>query len=220
MGSYEGGHELSHIDDAEGSASESLVEALTRYRKQLARRIAQLVKPYDVEDIVQETCLRLFQAAKREPIRSPRALMLKTARNLALNKLRWADALNHMVATEEGTDTDSKQGQGLETASDEPTPEAVLEKEQEFGVFCQAIRALPRQCRRVVLLRRVYGLSQREVATRLGISERTVENHIAKAVVACSDFMEARGFPQQSLRRQISKAQAKAQVKAQARRGE
>jgi RNA polymerase sigma factor (sigma-70 family) len=207
---------LSDTDGAEGTASESLAEALTRYRKQLARRIAQLVKPYDVEDIVQETFLRLFQAAKREPIRSPRALMLKTARNLALNKLRWADALNHMVAVEEGVDGDSRQVEGAEHASDEPTPEAVLEREQEFGVFCQAIRALPRQCRRVVLLRRVYGLSQREVAARLGISERTVENHIAKAVVVCSDFMESRGFPRQSLRRQI----AKAQVKAQARRGE
>jgi RNA polymerase sigma factor (sigma-70 family) len=211
---------LAQTDDAECTASESLAEALTRYRKQLARRIAQLVKPYDVEDIVQETYLRLFQAAKREPIRSPRALMLKTARNLALNKLRWADALNHMVTVDDGTDPDSRPGQGLENASEEPTPEAVLEGEQEFSVFCQAIRALPRQCRRVMLLRRVYGLSQREVAVRLGISERTVENHIAKAVVACSDFMDAHGFPRRSLRRQFSTAQTKAQTKAQARRGE
>ena len=199
---------MSHTEDAEGSASESLVEALTRYRKDLARRVAQLVKPYDVEDIVQETFLRLFQAAKREPIRSPRALMLKTARNLALNKLRWADALNHLVAVEERADGDSQQTPDSEFASDEPTPETLLEKEQEFRIFCQAIRALPRQCRRVVLLRRVYGLSQREVAARLGISERTVENHVAKAVVVCSEFMETRGFPQPSRLRQGAKPKA------------
>lgn len=206
---------LAHSDDAEGTASESFAEALTRYRKQLARRITRMVKPYDVEDIVQETYLRLFQASKRQPIRSPRAFMLKTVHNLALNRLRLADALNHVV--EERTDADGEQAQALEEGpADERTPEAVVEKEQEFRVFCQAIRALPRQCRRVILLRRVYGLSQREVATKLGISERTVENHIAKAVVACSDFMEARGFPRQSLRKAI----AKAQIKAQARRGE
>jgi RNA polymerase sigma factor (sigma-70 family) len=206
---------LIHRDDAEDVSRESLVDALTRYRKQLARRIARLVKPYDVEDIVQETYLRLFQAAKRQPIRSPRAFMLKTVRNLALNKLRWADALNHMVEVDKDADGDGefKSGHALEPAADEPTPEAVVESEQEFGVFCHAIRALPRQCRRVILLRRVYGLSQREVAVRLGISERTVENHIAKAAVACSDFMEAHGFPRQSLPRAIAKAQGKAQAR-------
>jgi RNA polymerase sigma factor (sigma-70 family) len=81
--------------------------------------------------------------------------------------------------------------------------------EQEFVVFCRAIRALPRQRRRVILLRRVYGLSQREVAVKLGISERTVENHIAQAVVSCSDFMETHGFPRQALRRAITQAQGR-----------
>jgi RNA polymerase sigma factor (sigma-70 family) len=201
---------LIHRDDAEDVSRESLVDALTRYRKQLARRIARLVKPYDVEDIVQETYLRLFQASKRQPIRSPRAFMLKTVRNLALNKLRWADALNHMVEIDKEADGDYTPG---EDAPDDRTPEVVAESEQEFSVFCQAIRTLPRQCRRVILLRRVYGLSQREVAVRLGISERTVENHIAKAAVACSDFMEAHGFPRQSLRKAIAKAQGKAQAR-------
>lgn len=135
--------------------------------------------------------------------------MLKTVRNLALNKLRWADALNHVVA-EEGTNNDEgAPAQGLEDGFEERTPESVVASEQEFVVFCRAIRALPRQRRRVILLRRVYGLSQREVAAKLGISERTVENHIAQAVVSCSDFMEANGFPRQALRRAITKAQGR-----------
>ena len=197
-------------DEAEDASSELHLDALTRYGKVLARKIARLVKPYDVEDVVQETYLRLFQAAKRQPIRSPRAFMLKTVHNLALNKLRWADALNHMVEIEKKqADGESRQEHGLEEAVDDRTPEVAVASEQEFSVFCQAIRTLPRQCRRVMLLRRVYGLSQQEVAARLGISERTVENHIAKAAVACSDFMEAHGFRRQSLRSAIGKAQAR-----------
>jgi aryl-alcohol dehydrogenase-like predicted oxidoreductase len=82
------------------------IDTFTRYRKALAREVSRLVKPYDVEDIIQETYLRLFQAAKQRPIRSPRAFMIKTIRNLALNKLRWADALNHVstvvIATKGG----------------------------------------------------------------------------------------------------------------------
>lgn len=198
-----------HGDDAEKPAVESVADALTRYRRQLARKISRLVKPYDVEDIVQETCLRLFQASQRQPIRSPRAFMLKTVRNLALNRLRLADALNHVVASEDAGDEEGAGPQGLEDVMEERTPESVVAGEQEFVVFCRAIRALPRQRRRVILLRRVYGLSQREVAVKLGISERTVENHIAQAVVACSDFMEANGFPRQALRRAINRAQGR-----------
>jgi RNA polymerase sigma-70 factor (ECF subfamily) len=195
--------------DTQVAQEDLSVDTFTRYRKALTREIFRLVKPYDVEDIVQETYLRVFQAAKRQPIRSPRAFMLKTIRNLALNRMRWADALNHVATPEEAVDTESRQELPFDDVSDELTPEIVLESEQEFSVFCRAIRALPRQCRRVFLLRRVYGLSQREVAARLELSERTIENHVAKAAVDCSDFMEVNGFSRQTLRGALKKAQTR-----------
>lgn len=185
-------------------------DTFARYRKMLARKIAQLVKPCDVEDVVQETYLRLFQAAKRQPVRSPRAFMIKTIRNLALDRLRRADALNHVAVSDPAGDPeDGWEESPLGGLCDERTPDRVLESEQEFSVLCRAIRVLPRQCRRVFLLRRVYGLSQRDVAERLGLSERTVENHIAKAAVECSDYMEAHGYPRQALRSAIHKAKTR-----------
>ena len=180
-------------DDAESASGELRMELLARYGKALARRVARLVKPYDVEDVVQETYLRLFQAAKRQPIRSPRAFMFKTVRNLALNKLRWADALNHMVEVERQPDGESKPEHGLEDTADDRTPEAAAESEQEFSVLCQALRALPRQCRRVMLLRRVYGLSQKEVAAQLRLSEQTVHVQVARGINRCETYLLRKG---------------------------
>ena len=52
-----------------------------------------------------------------------------------------------------------------------------------------AFDRLPDRCREVVWLRRVEDLSQKEVAVRLGISEKTVEKHIAKGMRLLADHL-------------------------------
>lgn len=187
------------IDNGQDDVSDgSLSEAFSRYGRLLARAVSRLVRPHDVEDIVQETYMRVFRAAQQHPIRSPRAFMLKTARNVVLDKLAKADALNHVEPSFGETEVDEEP---VEYFRDEQTPDAVLESEQEFVVLCRAIRELPRQCRRVFLLKKVYGLSQREIATRLSISEGTVEKHLQKAMVDCVLRMESSGYANRRKRR-------------------
>ena len=176
-----------------------LPEVFTRYKRAIVRSIVKLVRPQDVEDILQETYMRAFQAARRQPIRSPHAFMLRTARNLVLDRLSAADALNHVAIAPTSEAEAGEEAPVIAADSpDECTPEAVLESEQEFAVFCRAIRGLPRQCRRVFLLRKVYGLSQREVAERLGITEGTVEKHSAKALSECRRYMREQGYEERS----------------------
>ncbi len=55
--------------------------------------------------------------------------------------------------------------------------------------MCDAIRSLPVQCRRVLVLKKVYGHSYREIAEKLQISEKNVEKHIAKGVTRCKDYL-------------------------------
>ncbi len=62
----------------------------------IARAIGRIVRPDDVDDIVQETFLRCYQASGRTTVRHPRSFMLTTARNLALNRIDLAD--NRLVA--------------------------------------------------------------------------------------------------------------------------
>jgi RNA polymerase sigma-70 factor (ECF subfamily) len=195
MGSQSKSIAMSINSNPEEVSGGLLPEVFSRYGRLLARAVGRLVRPHDVEDIVQETYLRVFQAAKTHPIRSPQAFMLKTARNIVLDKLAKADALNHVAELygdeESGADDDS-----AEQFCNEQTPDTVLESEQEFTVFCRAIRELPRQCRRAFLLKKVYGLSQHEVAARLGVSEGTVEKHITKAMVQCALHMQSSGYRQ------------------------
>jgi RNA polymerase sigma factor (sigma-70 family) len=183
-----------NVHDKNNVGLESLNLLFQRYRKALAKAVARIVKPGDIEDIVQETYLRLFQAAKREPIRHPRSFLLTAARNLALSHVVRADAMNHLG---KGKELDEEQ-ELLEYESPQESPEALAQSEEEFVIFCRAIRELPLQCRRAFLLRKVYGLSQQEVARYLKISESTVEKHIAKGLLACSAYMAAMGYARPS----------------------
>jgi len=147
----------------------------------IARVAGRIAKPHDIEDIVQETFLRSYEAAGRQEIRHPPSFMLRTARNLALNHVTRAES-RLTSPMEDLPDPD------VYLAS-EPL-EAQLEAKEQFRLFCRAVRGLPVQCRRVFILKKVYGLTQKEIAKFLGISESTIEKHVAKGLLMCSDSMK------------------------------
>ena len=60
-------------------------------------------------------------------------------------------------------------------------------------LFCRAVGGLPEQCRRAFILKKVYGLSQQDIASRLGIAPAEVEKHIAKGLLMCRDYMDQAG---------------------------
>jgi len=174
------------------SGIQQLSALFSRYRRTLARVVARIVRPQDIEDIVQETYVRIYQAAQRQQIHHPKSFMLKTARNLALNHVGSADAMSHLASTLLDIDSDEDMDMWHNTIS-EPL-EATAQTEEEFLMFCRAVCELPVQCRRVFVLRKVYGQSQHDVANHLGISEATVEKHVAKGVVACGAYMKSMGY--------------------------
>ena len=60
---------------------------------------------------------------------------------------------------------------------------------QVVGIHCEAVASLPKQCRRVYLMRKVHGMSHKEIAGQLGISPRTVERHIGKGNRDCANYL-------------------------------
>ena len=162
-----------------------LLAAFIESKPLLARTIGRIAKPYDVEDIVQETFVRSYEAAKDREISHPRAFMLKTATNLALNHVTTArERLTRQL--EDLVDPDVY----LAT----PDLESEFESRERFLCFCRAVRELPVQCRRVFLLKKVYGLTQQEIADYLNISQSTVEKHIAMGLLLCSRKLSSMGY--------------------------
>jgi len=129
--------------------------------------------------------------------------MMRTARNLALNHVVRADALNHTAETPVQCEADPEVLQFRDEiesplAKSAVSPDGHLQAEQEFLLFCRSIRDLSLQCRRAFILRKVYDVSQRDIARQLGISESTVEKHIAKGITTASVYMKSHGFSRSS----------------------
>jgi RNA polymerase sigma-70 factor (ECF subfamily) len=100
--------------------------------------------------------------------------------------------MSHLASTLPDIDSDEDTDMWRNAIS-EPL-ETTAQTDEEFLMFCRAVRELPVQCRRVFVLRKVYGLSQQEVARHLGISEATVEKHVAKGVVNSGAYMKATDY--------------------------
>jgi len=141
----------------------------------------------DPDDVVQEALTRVWKAREAGQIRAPRALLYTTARNLALDQLRRCQ----IIAFEPLTESDAPSVYVDEALG---IPETVA-KSQELELMTEAIQSLPERCRQVLTLRKIYGLSQRQIALDLGISENTVETQVANGIRRCAVFLARHGLP-------------------------
>jgi RNA polymerase sigma factor (sigma-70 family) len=139
-------------------------------------------KPHDIEDVVQEAFIKVLEANKGREIQHPNSYLYQTVKNLALNKLKKSE---HKLTESVGEFIDDI------VLIEVPTLEQQFESRQKFGLFCRAVRQLPVKCQRVYILRKVYGFSVQEISTKMDISKKTIEAHLTKAIVRCTDFMEA-----------------------------
>jgi RNA polymerase sigma factor (sigma-70 family) len=138
-------------------------------RSWLARRTHDL----DIDDIVQEMYARLASLDDADGIRNPRQYAAQTAISIALNLARHARVVPMIPIGD---------FEELGLASLEPSPEHTVNSQDELRELENTLQELPPLCRKAFLLRRVDGLSQKEVAEKLGISVKTVEKYMARSV--------------------------------------
>jgi RNA polymerase sigma-70 factor (ECF subfamily) len=138
----------------------------------------------DIDDVVQESFLRVWQARLARPIISSKAFLFTVARHVAFDLARRArrSPLEPCALIDE-----------VPAAVEQPTAAESMSWHEKIDLLGRAIAQLPARRREVVLLHKIDGLSQREVAQRLGLSEKTVENHVALGVRDCEAFFRDHG---------------------------
>jgi RNA polymerase sigma-70 factor (ECF subfamily) len=127
----------------------------------------------DIPDLRQEAYVRVCEAAAEARPTSPKSFLFTIARNLMADRMRRA----RVVSIEARADMDA-----MNVLVDDISPERHATARQQLWHLASAFDALPARCREVLWMRRVEEICQREVADRLGITEGSVEKHVARAV--------------------------------------
>jgi RNA polymerase sigma factor (sigma-70 family) len=153
----------------------------------LRRRLGAL-SANDIDDLVQEAFARIW-TADFSTIHNGRTYLYATVRHLLAEYARRS----RIVPIELLGEIDS-----LNIISDDPGPDRRVAARQELDRLRVIVAALPVQCRRVFELRKFECLSHRDIAQRMGISEKTVENHLTRALARITEMLAALTPPGES----------------------
>jgi RNA polymerase sigma-70 factor (ECF subfamily) len=138
----------------------------------------------DVEDVVQESYLEVWRSRATQPIRSARAFLFTVARHLALN----------LVARERSAPVVGVANlRKLDVAAESPDAAEATARSETRRLLVEALATLPPRCREITLLRKIEGMPQKEIAARLGVAEKTVEEQVARGVRRCETYLRRRG---------------------------
>ena len=124
-------------------------------------------------DLTQEAFFRLLQHNGRDSIKNVRAFLFRIASNLAKDHLRKSRRRQTETVTPEN----------LTLVADKAPPmDRRLEDRERLEVLSRAIAELPARTQDIFKFNRIQGLSYNEIARRMGISESTVQKHLATAL--------------------------------------
>ncbi len=139
--------------------------------------------PATAADLTQETFIRIAQQPLEAGSRNARSYLFRIARNLAIDHFRQ----------ESRRRTEATPADALAAVRDEtPAADRTLEARQRLQRLETALARLPARTQEIFRLSRIEGLTYLEIAAELGISESSVQKHLARALEVA---MRARRLP-------------------------
>lgn len=139
------------------------------YKYLLVTAYAYVKDDNTIRDLTQDVFFEIWKKRNSLNIRNVKAYLRRSVINKALNHIK-AQRMNFEDSNE---------------AFDVPDRARVqeeLEASQLQKVINETIESLPDRCRVIFVMRRMEGLSLKEIATKLDISPKTVENQLTKAI--------------------------------------
>lgn len=127
---------------------------------------------FEAEDLTQQVLMRVAERAASIDERGPDAYVFQIAANLLRDRSRRLKVrLTYQT------------GLGILEASriEELGPDRVVQGKHSLAVVLAALNDLPERTRNIFCLARLESIKQREIADMLGLSVRTVEQHLIRA---------------------------------------
>ncbi len=136
----------------------------------------------DWEDVIQESYVRVLRAHETVPMENPKAFLFATARNLALDRVKQPSFSR----------TDYlEQFEYMDFPDEEAAIPEIAARNQELEIMTKAVQSLPKRCRQAFTLAKIYGMSHKDIARKLGISKHTVAVQLRIGIVKCVDYVNA-----------------------------
>lgn len=129
----------------------------------------------EAEDLIQEAFLRLHEYCRKNEVRDEEAFLARTVSNLAISEHRRERILTFAQETVEELEETTGLSDGM------PGPERICAAQQRLDEVAKTLGAVSERTCQIFLAQRA-GYSYEEIATDLGISVRTVQKHIARAM--------------------------------------
>jgi RNA polymerase sigma-70 factor (ECF subfamily) len=124
--------------------------------------------PEEIDEVVQDCYCRFAMLESVDHIEQPRAYFKVTARHLLGRRLQRARVVHF----------DAYNDMSMFIDEDTPSQERQLTGRSDYALLLKLMSKLPDRCRKAVELRKIEGLSQKQIAQKLGMSEKAVEKQI------------------------------------------
>lgn len=160
-----------------------LTRAWLKWQQELRTFVRRRTPDQHVDDIVQDTWLRLRERSDPTNWQNPRAVIFTTARNLAVDRARRSRVSSGVVDGQDSREVDPPDS--LDIAKR-------LEQLEGLERIAVALDRVPQRCRDAFLLNRLDGWSHADIAQCLGVSTKSVQRYIERALKSCLDASDLR----------------------------
>ncbi len=134
----------------------------------------------DVEDVVQETYLRAYVAEQKSKIRNHKSFLFTTARNVALTKItRKSKQVTDFL--DDYYNRDEFQTQ--------PSAQDEVDAQQQLIAYCNAIQSIDGKPKEAFLLKKVHGMTNKEIALHMSLSLSSIEKYLHRAMISLDDAL-------------------------------